>query len=384
MTKREYDIEETYGRNYLNPTKIEEMMFTGSTETLLNPAYNTKYREWLEKIREPLKIINEVHYSEEFGIEPTIDMVGVGGVGSNQLYMLRDFKDTVLTAEKPVELGVSFFEFDDWEMKNLPRIPFKPTAMKKALTMTNLGLGFQDPEETDFREPLFLEGAHNRETQVIPVGAMDIETRKMLWEARIPFITITHKDNQLKIELCPEPVEELEIMNESYGMIDINFMMPANHLASFWLKDFMCGMNDSTTPAGSVYKLVAEYKKLYETIRMQTITKEEDKDNIMYGDMMYKCKYDSPDELTVAEDIRLWTYTYVFGLLARKEGIEHIYKSVGKEGEAPKFDQYPEEIWNKMKNQVLLIIKQDEVDKFLACKTGEEVDTYCKSLAVTL
>jgi hypothetical protein len=372
--------EETFGRKYANAKAIADMIMTGHSDTVLNPAYNPKYREWIEKIREPLKIENKIGYSETNGIDPTIEMIGTGGVGSNQLYMLRDFKDFCETGNNE-RYGLSFFEYDTWDLSNLGRIPFRPTEYSKADTIMDLELGFHDKEETDFKEPLFIEGCHNKEVQAVPVGAMDLETAKMLYDARIPFIRMSHKDNSMIIELCPEPVSDLDMTEETYGIIDDSFLLPANHLASFWLADFMQGMNNDTTPAGKVYKAVKKYKDLYEYIRSKTITRVEDGDAILYGDMMYKCKYDSPDDIQVPEDIRMWTYIYAFGLLASKEGIEHIYKSIGREGEEPSFDKYPVELWDEFKHTVLLEIKEDDVKKFLSLSTGEEAQEYCRSIS---
>jgi len=379
MTIRDFAKEETIGRKYHNAEKITDMLLTGFTREILNPAYNIKYKKWLNKIKQDLnaKIDIKPVYKNYTNIVP--DMIGVGGVGSNILYMLEQVRLYNSQNEDRNYTKLGFFEFDNWEISNLPRIPFIPEHTSKQKSM--LKYADNDPLEQDYNDPLFIEAAHNEETRHIPIGAMDLRTRKNLWDARIPFITITHKDNKLEIKLCPEPMKELDAARETYGMIDVNFLLPATHLAAFWV--YNLATRNENSKVYKHFKLIEDYKNLYLDVRKQTI--DQTIGNIdLYAQSLYVYKNLADDSLfdeKKINNLRLWTYIHLFGSNASKEGIEKIYELLNKEQKAndkeqyimPTFDKYPEDIWNKMKNTICLTIEQKDVDKFLECKTSQEV-----------
>ena len=58
-------------------------------------------------------------------------------------------------------------------------------------------------------------------------GAFDIDTRRLYHNAKLPFIGITHRDDILKVTINPTPITDDDLSVESYGIVDVNFFIPA-------------------------------------------------------------------------------------------------------------------------------------------------------------
>jgi len=337
------------------------MVINRSSDTILNPAYNKKYAKFLEPKMKQLHISNKT----ENGDTSTIpEIVGVGGVGSNLLYMLRNY---TFGEDKD---NINFFEHDKWELSNMPRIPISVGDLKSTLKQDSLRQwGTNHKLETDFIEPLFLEGCHNKQTMALPIGAMDIRTRKVLHSGAIPFITITHKDDELIIKLCEKPVAETSIVNESYGKIDLNFMLPATHMASQWLMDFLDPNSESE--ARKVYNEIDKWKRDFHKVFNLVL----DSTDSAYSDAMYKLKTEwehweerkgSSMRSSDYDEIRIFTYCNLYRTLLSEDGRRKVADIVKYEGEV-NIEGIEDPIigFERMQNRELLKIKKADVAKWL-------------------
>jgi len=370
-------LESELSRKYKQPEDVTNMILDQKTTKLLNPAYNRKYATFIDNhkkthltgswITHDQKI--DTHKGEEKIIGSCFDLLGVGGIGSNLLFNLQYF---LFKGEEPNQ----FFEYDEWELSNLPRIPFKPAHIKKKESLTKDKLGTSYEGEDDFNEPLFYEACHNIETQLIPYGAMDIATRKHLYELRAPFIAITHKDNTLQVVLCPEPAEDINIMTESYGIVDINFLLPATTIVASFVKDMLQAQDGNVydTDGYRAYKLIDDYKKHFYRFSSNILDVKDVKDSESksYAKCMFEAKFDLIKNKTLPnlDDVKLTmmeTYKYVYRCLTTHDGIRKFSDILNIEPSFASLDmEEPDVIWNRdLKNKVLFEVTQEDVDKFL-------------------
>ena len=356
-------IHDKMDRKYANSIEVTDMILSGSTE-LLNPAYNKKYSEFIEEYKKS-------HLSETYKSVSgeTLEMVnlcivGSGSIGSNIMFNMEHMKDFE-------GRGQQFFEYDNWELSNLSRIPFRPTSLSKKNTLINAGYGSSGEEETNFNDPLLYECCHNEAVQLLPIGAMDIETRKALWDLRAPYITITHRDNKVMIDLNPHPVEDLDIVAETYGQVDINFLIPAMTIASEWVAKFQLARTEghTDTEEAKVFEEITKWKSdFYERFKPVLL-----KETSHYGDFMYDTidrvlEKGLIENLAVIQTTRLETYKYMYQLLATDDGL----RSAGKVNSIPTdivektIEAYPnmEQRYFDMSRN-LLTIDEDDVKKWL-------------------
>ena len=362
MKQMKYYLKSKLSQKYHNYDLCYDMIKEQESDWILNPAYNEEFEKVLKHRMRKFSREHTIEYREDIeALEISSSIVGCGGIGANILYFLQDFKYKSKTS-KP--MNIQAFEYDTWEFTNLPRIPFKNNlSSSKMRTMTENGCATSDEDgyEDNINDPLFYEGFFNGYCNDIPVGAMDLETRNNLFHLRAPFITITHKDDELRIVLCPSE-NTLDIASETYGMINVNFLLPATYMAAEWLHDFLIGNVDQKTDAGKIYKEIDDFKILKKKI-FDPILDFNDK---AYKNCLEAIKEESPIE-NGEEDYfkrqRLYTYKELYHLLNFEKGCEYLSKVVGKKFKKEKV--YPEEIWNKMVDRELLVIKEEDVSKWL-------------------
>jgi len=230
-----------------------EMIRTGTTNKYLNPQYNKKFRKQLQKYmnNHPLKgkFYDLIASEDNFLVEFLPTLLGVGGIGSAFVLVTAMLDLKILKSNSPFNddedfwsTFLNFFEDDDISIHGLPRMPYGVHSLTKKDNVLqhfkNYAVGYK--EEGFFGDHVnwfyaFLYGA-------FLYGAPDLNTRMLIEQARIPFLSITHKDNSIKAVMNPtyEDMDGIP-MNEGYGTIDVNFLVPGNILMALkvleWFMD---------------------------------------------------------------------------------------------------------------------------------------------------
>jgi len=372
--KFEEFLKDKITRKYKEPEEVFSMIKNRTTDEILNPAYNKEYEAFIEKMREPLNKVHRINVVNIDGtnfIEPTITLVGTGGVGSNLLYMLRDWKNPKLVkSEKHITLPTSFYEFDEWEFDNLPRIPvkLKDLKIKKQHTFNKKGLNWGDSDEGEqnlLDDPLPFRLVHDKDIMEIFVGAPTLKTRKVLHEAKVPWIGITHKDDELKVVLNPSPVSSEDLAVETYGIVDINFLLPAIHIASFWLAQFMYGNIARDTIQGKLYQEIFKYKvNMYKRFNQIDSIREDAVEKLLKKYIKYHI-FDEMDEPKKADpyDVRFKTYIRFWNYIADDEKYKWMLETANKTNY--EIFEEPNTWYEKNTNVELLTIKKEDVELFL-------------------
>jgi len=387
--------EDMISPKYKNADDVMDMVITQETDTLLNPAYNKEYSKFLDTLKEDFKKDIKLNFSESYGLDTPLEFIGTGGVGANLLYMLEHHRNfTEDNNGEKFYIPNSFFEFDHWDFSNLARIPFIPEKYRKGEDIVAKELANHDAKEEQFLDPLFIEASHNKLSKIIPCGAMDLETRKVMTTAKIPYITVTHKDDKLQIKLCPTPVEHESLMAETYGMIDVNFLLPAVHLASFYISDIMNAANTDKTEGYNIsavkaYEDIKVFKAEMLKYRELTIANEANSNNDILQSFILYCadivkdrtnyNLEDTDEL---QKFRVEIYTEVTRRLSNAEDLEAMVNSSkesfnhlgGKEYVCTRAKELLDldTLWSGMEDRVLLEITPDDVRDFLEVKNTKE------------
>lgn len=183
---------------------IEELItFLGYTKTDIK-----KYMTELKKIR------------------PNLVIVGYGGTGTNFLHWMSQL--ALMTGHTNIFKDIVLADDDYFDTANLFRIPFilpdlgTDQLMKKQYYWKNYA---------NISEDMMIQSekitSKNTLKNYIYYGAPDLETRKILDEAKIPFVAATHRNEDCALML--RPTMDTELMVETYGKISLTTFF-LNHL----------------------------------------------------------------------------------------------------------------------------------------------------------
>jgi hypothetical protein len=243
-------LKSQFQEKYIHDPQLLLDIATGKitdTREILNPQYNSEFREkliaWVKNHPtycrpEMVRII-----TDETLIAAAPTFLGAGGQNSvwalcHHLFVKRFVRSDADDPVKNELFHQSFIVNDEdlYELTNLPRIPFKVQHPNKALNVNkNFGKYTAKTNKVPQKFPNYIDLYEGMFAGMLLVGAMDIPTRQYLYEMKIPYITITHKDNLIRAVLCPSYNQDIP-MEEGYGKIDINFLIPGMILAylKFW------------------------------------------------------------------------------------------------------------------------------------------------------
>jgi len=151
-------------------------------------------------------------------------MIGFGGGGINFWYWLERILNHTLVFN--VFESIVIYDNDDFDLTNLPRIPYDLrtkdlTTLKKVLLAKETQV--QITNNLLIMDQKFAEEkiSQNDSEQTIYIGGPDIKTRKILSESNEIFLSVTHGDNELGIYL--NPLQDSSLQVESYGTIELNY-----------------------------------------------------------------------------------------------------------------------------------------------------------------
>jgi len=375
---------------YKNPNGLLDMVLNESQNpNILNPAYNKEYAEFLDKV-----LPRELKYCDfkSEGKSPMVPiLLGLGGVGSNLAYGLQHVK--IERKEDGNIFNLEAFEYDTLEISNLPRFPVLPSSVNKRESLP--GLITPNKKMGNILEPAYLAAMYTKEINNLPVGAPDIKTRNYLYDIRIPYLCITHKDDSLTITLTPKPVDE-NLATESYGMIDVNFLLPAVHMASLYIHEITFNENNP------VYKRIEHLRdvmfKITDTVLFldDPETKAIDKD--ILGETMFFAKtrskyfervYESTKDnnldekelmLLINDSFRIY-YNKIFDPVGYRDLIESskLDPAIADqciEACRSAYEEFNGGLWEENTDLELLTIRQEDVDAFLKMSSPEEVKDY--------
>lgn len=409
-------IENKIEEKYHNSSDVIKMITDGDTP-LLNPAYNTEYRQFLQKFidgntkevdvllesntKSASKVLeNEYGYSPEEASSlargdisvsednHTFYMAGIGGVGANILHMLQNVS---FKSEHTSDWKFEAVEFDNIELSNIFRFPFKIKSLDKKDNANKLNIASTSSAGTNVNIPVLYDAMELPDINITPMGAMDTETRLTLNEMRTPSIIITHSHDSVKVEVSPSQSENQDIVFESYGKIDINFLLPALHMVS----KLVFQMLDKEHP---IVKKITEFKML-KHIQIRTMLGTSM--SIYHSNVLKKLKYRASKNIEwecedeFFEKIQLETTKLFYKYYSNKQYHELLNNEMIPEGtklfgsevlddshkfemNLPIYDKV-EEMWEEISEHTILEIKEEDVFKFLDMKTDEELDEYIRS-----
>lgn len=373
-----------YQTKYKHPEETLSMVLGGKTK-LLNPAYNEEYGVWLEKMK-PVIVLNTV--ADKDSATLTVDMIGLGGVGNNICTMLEKCR---LELSDGSRIRVEAFDYDTVDITNYARLATKPTHKLKLLSAADSSTGGKKIasadasfQQTNIEDSLFIDAANIASVNTTFIGAPTLSTRASFYEMGLPFFSVTHLNNKLMLRLNATPTKLTDLAVETYGKVQVDFFLPATHLASMYIAEYML------LPTNKLRVAVEEYLQA-RYLALDTFIFTENLSN--FATILYNLKtrtksYGKVDDLelhVVALETRVLLYT----LVNSKEGrdilcnhllnpdIEHHDEYLNNKIPTP-FDINHElwldmeEKWKRIDDICVATIEEAEVEKFLLCESREE------------